>query len=447
MPLYTYLCFDQKTSNMANVIFYLKSKKTNLKGEIQLIAQVALDYKKYRKQIGKVKKSDWNQTGQRLKIPKIEFQRNEAENERKVTFNKFLAKIVEKVENLSNNAVLENRKLTLDEVKELFLTDDSATKTKPFLELFQDFIDSNKPSKAERTIKGYTTVLNFLTTFEKEAKFTITWEHIDDTFVDSLMKYTLVTKEYQNGYFVKIIRVIRTFLHWAKRRGYYAGEIIKDTDIKEPDKEVIFLSLEELFTLYNYNFESERLSSTRDLYCFSSFSGLRWSDLYTLRHEHISSQYIITKTQKKPGVIKSVPLNRYAIEILEKNQGSEYPLPIKASQNVNDDIKDCLKEIAKKQPKDMGFNRMLIETKHYGKKTKDESKPLHEIITFHTSRKTFITNSIMLGVNIKVLQDMGAPQKDKDLRKYLKITDAFKQQSMDNSWNKLNYPSSIAEIV
>lgn len=42
----------------------------------------------------------------------------------------------------------------------------------------------------------------------------------------------------------------------------------------------------------------------------------------------------------------------------------------------------------------------------------------------------------MLGVNL-ALQDMGAPKKEKDLKKYLKITDAFKSQVMDDTWNAL----------
>jgi hypothetical protein len=43
----------------------------------------------------------------------------------------------------------------------------------------------------------------------------------------------------------------------------------------------------------------------------------------------------------------------------------------------------------------------------------------------------------MLGMNIKVLQEMGAPKKEKDLKKYLKIDDAFKSEVMNKTWNML----------
>ncbi|WP_430813974.1 hypothetical protein [Carboxylicivirga sp. RSCT41] len=52
-------------------------------------------------------------------------------------------------------------------------------------------------------------------------------------------------------------------------------------------------------------------------------------------------------------------------------------------------------------------------------------------------RKTFITNSLMLGANLQVLQEMGAPKRPKHLAKYLKITDAFKNKVMEDTWDKV----------
>jgi hypothetical protein len=63
--------------------------------------------------------------------------------------------------------------------------------------------------------------------------------------------------------------------------------------------------------------------------------------------------------------------------------------------------------------------------------------PLYDGITFHFGRKTFITNSMILGANLQVLQEMGAPKKQRDLAKYLKITDAYKNQVMQDTWDKI----------
>jgi integrase len=225
-------------------------------------------------------------------------------------------------------------------------------------------------------------------------------------------------------------------LHWAEDRKLYNGDIYKKLKADEPEKEVIFFFLEELMTLMNYDFKNNKLNKVRDLYCFSSFTGLRYSDIISLRHEHINGK-VLTKTQIKTGQLNSIPLNDYALQILSRNKGNEKPLPGMATQNLNDYIKDCCKLIAQKQTPLSGFNRLVIKKTVIGNETIEEPLPLHKAITFHTARKTFITNSIMLGVNIKALQDMGAPKQEKDLKKYIKITDAYKSEIMDNTWNKI----------
>ena len=80
-------------------------------------------------------------------------------------------------------------------------------------------------------------------------------------------------------------------------------------------------------------------------------------------------------------------------------------------QNINENMKEGYGIIASKQLPETWFNPLVIKKSVIGSETTEVSVPLHESITFHTARKTFITNGIMLGVNIKALQDMGALKK------------------------------------
>ncbi len=420
--------------DMGQIHFYLKVTKIDKKGQLPVIAQIALDYSKYRKQLGKVKVSDWNIKKQRLKLPSV----NDKDYSDYLKFNQFLDRIESKARDLFNKALDDKRKITADEINEMFFVPDESAikKTEPFFKVFDEFITANKPDKAERTIKGYVTVKNFLFRFQESTRYYLTWDKLNVLFIDKLKKYTFLTEKKQTGYYAKILRVLSTFLHWAEERNYYKGDIYDKLKAIEPEKEVIFLSLDELFTLLNYDFRNDRLNRVRDLYCFASFTGLRYSDIISLRQEHIQGK-ILTKTQKKTGQINSIPLNDYALEILKHYHSNEKPLQGMAIQNLNDYIKECCEIIAKTQSSSGGFNRLVIKKTVIGSETTEESLPLYKAITFHTARKTFITNSIMLGVNIKALQDMGAPKKEKDLKKYLKITDAFKTEIMDDTWNKI----------
>lgn len=419
---------------MAQIVFYLKSEKPDKFGKVSILAQTTVDYKPFRMKLGKARLKDWNKRTQRLKLSGIA----PKDYDENCQMNAMIDEVERKAKELFNTVVLEKRKPSETELNNLLVTPEEPViqKTTSFMDVFKEFIETNKPDKAERTIKGYITVMNYLRFFQESTKFYISWDNIDVKLIDKLKKYTFVTKKMQSGYYAKIIRVFSTFLHWAEERGYYHGDIFDKLKAVEPEQEVIFLSLDELFTLMDYDFKNDRLNRVRDLFCFAGFTGLRYSDVISLRKEHIQGK-ILTKTQKKTGQVNSISLSNHALEILNRNKGKDKPLQVMASQNLNDYIKECCEIIAKTQSSFSGFNRLVIKKTVIGSETTEESLPLYKAITFHTARKTFITNSIMLGVNIKALQDMGAPKKEKDLKKYLKITDAFKTEIMDDTWNKI----------
>ena len=151
------------------------------------------------------------------------------------------------------------------------------------------------------------------------------------------------------------------------------------------------------------------------------FTGLRYSDVYSLKREHISDGYYYKKQKKTNELVKN-PINNFANSILCKYLNIDTPLPRILTQKLNTYIKECCKEVAKNHNEDQGFNKTLIKTLVYGGVTKETKIPKYEAITFHTGRKTFITNSMALGMNIKVIQDMGAPRQ----KRFKKIYKGFR---------------------
>jgi integrase len=394
--------------------------------------------------LGKVRIRDWNKKSQRLKLSS----QNTKVYDENSKMNAFIDEVESQAKILFNKVTKERRKPSEFELTNLLnIPEESALlKSTSVMDVFDDFIESNKSDKAKNTIKGYTTIKNFLIRFQDGTNYTLTWENMDVKFIDKLKKYTYLTEKKQLSYYAKITRVLSTFLHWSEDRNYYHDNIYPKLKSEEAEKEVVFLSMDDLMVLMDYKFEISRLQKVRDLYCFASFTGLRYSDVVSLKREHINNK-MLTKTQVKTGYVKMIPLNDFALKILKKYEEDENPLPRMSIQKINDYIKECCKAIAQKQLPNIGFNVRVIKKTVIGSETTEESLPLHEAITFHTARKTFITNSIMLGVNIKALQDMGAPKKEKDLRKYLKITDAFKSQVMDNTWNVLSLNHIPKELI
>ncbi len=423
---------------MLEVNFYLKSVSPNKKGQKPVIAQVGLNYKKIRKTIFKCKPSEWNKKKQCLILPDSDA----ADYKKLLGVNEEIERYKSAIRNLDIKALSEKRNVSESEIRDILNLDLKGNEDKlkvSFFEMFDEYIKFRKATKAENTAKGDNTVRNFLEIFEKTTDFKLTFNSIDIVFADKLQEYCFTKVKIDNDYFVKIANVLKRYMKWAAKRGFYDIDKFPNEEllsIKEKENDVIFLTLEELMVLHKWDFKSQRLSQARDMFCFAAFTGFRHSDAYTLLRENINDR-MISKMEKKTKKLTKIPINKYAKEILDKYIDEVSPLKQISNQKANDYIKECCKEIVDNHPEEDIFRRKVVKLHICGAEVSSEIKPLYKAITFHIARKTFITNSLMLGVNLQALQEMGAPKKPQHLKKYLKITDAFKSQVMKNTWDKI----------
>lgn len=296
-----------------------------------------------------------------------------------------------------------------------------------FFKCFDDYIDKGKPMKTYNTIKGQVTVRNYIEIFAKEKGFKITFDIIDEGFFELLRDYSYQTKEIKQNYFCKIIKVLKSFLNWATDKGYNSTRDFEKFKASDHDIDIIYLSFEELMKLYNKDMKSDKLSQVRDFYCMGCFTGLRFSDLSKLHLANISDDHIVISIQKTKTQNHAIKLNKYAKEILNKYKDTIYePLPVISSQKFNEYIKDCC-ELAE-------INQSFTTHWFVGNQKKSLTQPKHRFITSHTARKTFITNSLLLGMEPKAIKKIANIKKDAVLDKYMKVTEAFTDEQMDKAW-------------
>ena len=296
-----------------------------------------------------------------------------------------------------------------------------------FFKCFTQYIDKGKLIKTPNTIKGQTTVKNYLEFFCKENGISLSFDKVDKDFFESLRDYSYEIKKMKQNYFAKVIKVLKSFLNWATEKGYNANREFEKFRAVEHDIDIVYLTFEELMKLYEKDFDSDRLSHVRDFYCMGCFTGLRFSDLSKLHLANISEDHIVLSIQKTKTQNHAIRLNKYAKAILEKYKGTIYePLPVISSQKFNEYIKDCCELAEIKQP----------FTTHWfvGNKKKSLTQPKCKFITSHTARKTFITNSLLLGMEPKAIKKIANIKKDAVLDKYMKVTEAFTDEQMDKAW-------------
>jgi integrase len=171
-------------------------------------------------------------------------------------------------------------------------------------------------------------------------------------------------------------------MNWSFKMKYHTEVGFKEFSATEKQGTVIFLTEKELTDLYNYKFDNKRLDQVRDKYCFGCYTGLAFSDLDSLTHEHINNG-TITKLRNKTKIPLNVTLPLMAIEILKRYQGKYKALPKISHQKFNEYIKECCKIAEINIPTIYKTFPKGIETENIA--------PKYELIGSHTARKTFIT--------------------------------------------------------
>jgi integrase len=248
-------------------------------------------------------------------------------------------------------------------------------------------------------------------------------------FFDSLFDFAFDELGLEDNAFAAYVAKFKSFMKWAMSKRYHDNIEYQKFSFAEKDKAVVCLTPEELKNLSKFKFEIDRLSKARDLYCFGCYTGLRFSDIATLRREHFQDGYIvknITKTKEDDRI----PILPQVKLILDKyDDESAFPLPRLSNPKLNEYIKQCceLAEIKTPTIKYKYKRNQVIETVH----------PKYELITVHTARKTFITIGFMLGMNVKIIKSITGHKKEATFDKYLKIADEMKKTELEKAWSKI----------
>ena len=171
--------------------------------------------------------------------------------------------------------------------------------------------------------------------------------------------------------------------------------------------------------------ENKRLAETRDVFCFACTTGLRYSDLYQLKQEHIKNDEI-RLTVKKTKELLTIPLNSYSKAILAKYTALHKPLPVISNQNLNYAIKDLCKLA--------GIDEQIEIVRFKGSKREAITHPKYELIGVHNGRKTFASLSLEKGMSAEEVMSIGGWKDYKSFKRYVTVTEQRKKVVMVKVW-------------
>ncbi len=144
----------------------------------------------------------------------------------------------------------------------------------------------------------------------------------------------------------------------------------------------------------------------------SCYTGLRYSDILSLRTSNIQDGYLVVTVKKgRLGKHKTVrvPIRKRLMSLLSIDaiDGFVFDTPVFKNSHTNKILKEVIK-IAK----------------------------IDKNITFHTARHTFATVSLILGLRIETISDILGHAEISTTQRYAHIIDQLRDSEMDN-WDKL----------
>ncbi len=272
-----------------------------------------------------------------------------------------------------------------------------------------------------RTIMSYTTTINSLKEYEKHIKKHLKFSDIDIKFYNKYVKY-LNDKNYSVNTIGSHIKVIKVMMNIATNRDLNEAKDFAKTEFKTINEETqsIYLTIDELQKISNLDLsKNKRLEPVRDMFLIACFTGLRFSDLKQLRKDHFQENVIKIKTIKT-GQTVTIPLHATVREIYNKY---EYILPrVISNQKMNEYLKE-IGELAK-------INDPIIQNKTRGGLGVEKNVLKYDLITVHTARRSFATNTYLQGVPVIAIRMITGHKTERAFLRYIKISEDENAQKM-----------------
>lgn len=400
------------------LLFHLKKPKNYVKGPAPIYIRVTIDGDRF--EIHSTRECDpENWSGAKGRVI--------GNKEESRQLNNYLDLLQAKIYESQRELLSAGYEVTAQAIKNKLVGKEERQKT--ILEVYkyhnQQFEELVGKEYAIGTLKKFKTCLSSLEDFIK-------WKHklsdfpIKDLSHQFVTDYEFYLKSVHNvqhntamGYIKKLKKIVRLCV----ANDWLAKDPFMNYKIKIRDTHRTYLLEEELQILANKNISIERLSVVRDIFLFSCYTGLSYSDVEKLTSSDISTgidgkKWIFT-TRTKTDTLTRVPLLPPALSILDKYSKSAASinfgklLPILSNQRMNSYLKE-LADIC-------GFKKEL---------------------TFHCSRHTFATTvTLTNGVPIETVSSMLGHRSLRTTQHYAKIIDKKVSDDMDFLHTKFTSPS------
>ncbi|QTD38981.1 site-specific integrase [Polaribacter batillariae] len=394
--------------HLFSFIFYIKRSKADKNGKANIYLRITVNGKRAELSISrKVDVKKWISSAGKMKGSSGEAQQ----------LNKYIDSIANRIYKIHQKLVEENKLITAINIRNIYQGKNEIRKMT--LEIFENHnIQMEKligKDYALGTSERYKTAKKHLKNYiNQEYKIEdIPVKDINNKFITGFEYYLKTEKNCAHNTTIKYITNFKKIVRIAYANDWISKDPFYNWKARLKTVEREFLSKEEIEKLVSKELAIKRLNQVKDIFIFSCFTGLAYSDVKKLSHSDIvigidGNRWIKTY-RTKTNSRSNIPLLSTAEAIIEKYSNhpgvvkSQFLLPVLSNQKMN----AYLKEIADV----CGINKNL---------------------TFHLARHTFATSvTLTNGVPIETVSKMLGHKSLKTTQHYAKILDKKVSEDMN----------------
>ena len=378
------------------VLFYLKKGSEKKNGKVMIMARITID--------GKLCQFS---TKQSILPNNWSVASGKAKGKDAGKINALLDDIRSALNTIYHEMQRRDNYVTAEKVKNEFLG--HTEKHETILSLFQKHNDNMKQlvgiSRTIATYRKYEVTRRHLADFihDKYNLSDIPIREITPMFITDFELYLRTACKCGYNTAAKFLLFLKSIIIVARNNGILTKDPFANYKIQMKKVDRGYLTEDEIKIILKKKMVSERLEHVRDLFIFSCFTGLAYSDVANLREENIRKSFdgklwIMTKRQKTNTDV-NVPLLDIPKMILKKYKGklpNGKTLPVISNQKLN----AYLKEIA-------------------------DICGIKKNLTFHLARHTFATTTTLAkGVPIETVSKMLGHTNIETTQIYARITNS-----------------------
>jgi len=221
---------------------------------------------------------------------------------------------------------------------------------------------------------------------------------------------------------------IKTFVKWAYRKGLHDIRDYSSLKYNSYETDNVALTKKQVFELYNFHFNNERLQRVVDIFLIGCLTGQRFSD-FSIFDKIDYNNGFLTKRQKKTKAKVVIPVDAN-IMLKTLLYRYDFNLPKISSQNFNSYLREALNKLE-------SFQHETKKTSYKNGNAIINVCKFWEMVASHTARRTFITVTLEDGWTYKEVMQVSGITDVKTLMKYDKVSNQRLNSKTKQTWNQL----------